>query len=107
MQCGRGQHSLGSDAQLHGELVAGTQRLQVTAHPGLIGDDRTVFSVAFSIAAIAARCVIDTAARDVEQPLGGPSCTVINNAAPPPARSIPQVRSPPSASRGDCADQVP
>ena len=50
-----------------GQLVAAAQRVQVTAHPGLVGDDRGVLGVGLAIAAVAARGVVHRAARDVEQ----------------------------------------
>ena len=59
------------DAQIHGDTIPGTQRLQVAAHPGLIGDDCGVFGVGLSVAAVPAGSVIDGAPGDVEQPLIG------------------------------------
>ena len=59
----------GQDAQLHRDVITGTQRLQVAAHAGLIGDDRGVFGVGLAVPAVTARGVIDGAAGNVEQPL--------------------------------------
>ena len=61
----------GQDAQLDGDVITGTQRLQVAAHAGLIGDDRGVFGVGLAVTAVTARGVIDRAAGNVEQPLLG------------------------------------
>ena len=50
--------SAGQDPQLHRDVILRAQRLQVTAHPSLIGDHRGVFSVGLALAAVATRGVV-------------------------------------------------
>nr|CAA09800.1 Hed protein [Mycobacterium avium subsp. paratuberculosis] len=63
--------SAGQDAQLDCDVIAGAQRLQVVAHPGLIGDDRSVFGVGLAFAAVTTRGVMDRAPGNIKQPLPG------------------------------------
>ena len=97
----------GQDAQLHGDLITGTQRLQVAAHPGLIGDHRGVFGVGLTVAAIPARCVIDGAARDVEQPLGGGQEQGDQQRGPAAAEIDRPGELATVGQRRDCVDQLP
>nr|AAF08612.1 unknown [Mycobacterium avium] len=50
-----GRCASGQDAQLDRDVITGSQRLQVAAHPSLVGDDGGVLGVAFAVATVAGR----------------------------------------------------
>lgn len=57
------------DLQVHRDLVPLLQRLQVPAHPCLIGDDVGVLRIGLAVPAVATGSVVDGSAGDVEQSL--------------------------------------
>ena len=59
----------GQDPQPGADLIPGPQRLQVPAHPGLVGDHGGVFGVCLAVAAVDLGGVVDGPARDVEDVL--------------------------------------
>lgn len=61
--------SNGQQAEIGADLVAGAYRLQVGAHPRLVGDDPGILRIGLAIALIGRRGVVNDPARDVEHVL--------------------------------------
>jgi len=50
--------SSGQQPQIGADLVATSNRLQIGAHPGLVGDDPCVLGIGLAVTAVGRRCVV-------------------------------------------------
>lgn len=59
----------GEKSQFGRDIVAEPDGLQITAHPGLVGDDSGVFGIGLALTAVGGRSVVDGVPGNVEQGL--------------------------------------